>query len=46
MAGDAAASKFTIDLSKGNSIVYKGSRFEVVEATHSLITYEIFKPFS
>ena len=46
MAGDAVALKFTIDLSKGNSIVYKGSRFEVVEATNSLITYEIIKPFS
>jgi hypothetical protein len=46
MAGDAVASKFTIDLSKGNSIVYKGSRFEVIEATNSFITYEIIKPFS
>jgi len=46
MARDAFRADFTIDLSEGNTMGYKGARFEITEATNSSITYKIIKPFS
>jgi len=45
MARDAFRADFTMDLNEGNTMGYKGARFEVVEATNSSISYKIIKPF-
>jgi hypothetical protein len=45
MARDAFRADFTMDLNEGNTMGYKGARFEVIKATNSSISYKIIKPF-
>jgi hypothetical protein len=44
MARPAFSQELHFDLSEGNEIGYKGSRFKVIKANNTGITYEVIKP--
>jgi hypothetical protein len=45
VARPAFTRQFSIDLSEGNNMAYKGSRMEIISATNSEITYRVEKTF-
>ncbi len=46
MARSAFTTDFTMDLSEGNNIAYKGAAIEVIEATNSKIKYKVLSNFN